>query len=95
MTSSDEKYMQMALKLAERGIGSVEPNPDGNGWKLQNFRDIPADIDDDRDIDFDDFIALMESWLYDTGWSVGDGLYNFYDYADITYQMGIPTEPPE
>jgi len=23
----DEKYMQMALKLAQRGIGSVEPNP--------------------------------------------------------------------
>lgn len=25
--SSDEKYMRMALKLARRGIGSVEPNP--------------------------------------------------------------------
>ena len=25
--TSDEKYMQMALKLAQRGIGSVEPNP--------------------------------------------------------------------
>ena len=24
---SDEKYMQMALKLAVRGIGKVEPNP--------------------------------------------------------------------
>jgi diaminohydroxyphosphoribosylaminopyrimidine deaminase/5-amino-6-(5-phosphoribosylamino)uracil reductase len=27
MISKDEKYMQMALKLAQRGIGSVEPNP--------------------------------------------------------------------
>ena len=27
MTDQDKKYMQMALKLAQRGIGSVEPNP--------------------------------------------------------------------
>lgn len=27
MSNQDEKYMQMALKLAQRGIGSVEPNP--------------------------------------------------------------------
>ncbi len=27
MAAQDEKYMQMALKLARRGIGSVEPNP--------------------------------------------------------------------
>ncbi|MBN2454959.1 MAG: bifunctional diaminohydroxyphosphoribosylaminopyrimidine deaminase/5-amino-6-(5-phosphoribosylamino)uracil reductase RibD [Sedimentisphaerales bacterium] len=27
MDSKDEKYMQMALKLAEKGIGAVEPNP--------------------------------------------------------------------
>ena len=27
MVSPDEKYMQSALKLAKRGIGSVEPNP--------------------------------------------------------------------
>ncbi len=27
MSSQDNKYMQMALKLAQRGIGSVEPNP--------------------------------------------------------------------
>lgn len=27
MSTQDEKYMQMALKLAERGISSVEPNP--------------------------------------------------------------------
>jgi diaminohydroxyphosphoribosylaminopyrimidine deaminase/5-amino-6-(5-phosphoribosylamino)uracil reductase len=27
MISKDEKYMQTALKLAQRGIGSVEPNP--------------------------------------------------------------------
>ena len=27
MSSQDEKYMQVALKLAQRGIGSVEPNP--------------------------------------------------------------------
>ncbi|UCC22030.1 MAG: bifunctional diaminohydroxyphosphoribosylaminopyrimidine deaminase/5-amino-6-(5-phosphoribosylamino)uracil reductase RibD [Planctomycetota bacterium] len=27
MVSQDEKYMWMALKLARRGIGSVEPNP--------------------------------------------------------------------
>jgi len=27
MSQSDEKFMQMALKLARRGIGSVEPNP--------------------------------------------------------------------
>ena len=27
MISQDEKYMQVALKLAQRGIGSVEPNP--------------------------------------------------------------------
>jgi diaminohydroxyphosphoribosylaminopyrimidine deaminase/5-amino-6-(5-phosphoribosylamino)uracil reductase len=27
MATEDEKYMQMALKLARRGIGSVEPNP--------------------------------------------------------------------
>ena len=27
MSTQDEKYMQMALKLARRGIGSVEPNP--------------------------------------------------------------------
>ena len=27
MNSQDEKYMLMALKLARRGIGSVEPNP--------------------------------------------------------------------
>ena len=27
MISKDEKYMRMALKLAQRGIGSVEPNP--------------------------------------------------------------------
>jgi diaminohydroxyphosphoribosylaminopyrimidine deaminase/5-amino-6-(5-phosphoribosylamino)uracil reductase len=27
MIGKDEKYMQMALKLAQRGIGSVEPNP--------------------------------------------------------------------
>jgi len=27
MADQDEKYMQMALKLAQRGIGSVEPNP--------------------------------------------------------------------
>ena len=27
MTDQDRKYMQMALKLAQRGIGSVEPNP--------------------------------------------------------------------
>jgi len=27
MSSQDEKYMEAALKLAQRGIGSVEPNP--------------------------------------------------------------------
>ena len=27
MTDQDRKYMRMALKLAQRGIGSVEPNP--------------------------------------------------------------------
>jgi diaminohydroxyphosphoribosylaminopyrimidine deaminase/5-amino-6-(5-phosphoribosylamino)uracil reductase len=27
MADQDKKYMQMALKLAQRGIGSVEPNP--------------------------------------------------------------------
>jgi diaminohydroxyphosphoribosylaminopyrimidine deaminase/5-amino-6-(5-phosphoribosylamino)uracil reductase len=27
MTDQDKKYMRMALKLAQRGIGSVEPNP--------------------------------------------------------------------
>jgi diaminohydroxyphosphoribosylaminopyrimidine deaminase/5-amino-6-(5-phosphoribosylamino)uracil reductase len=27
MNSADEKYIQMALKLARRGIGKVEPNP--------------------------------------------------------------------
>jgi len=27
MTDQDKKYMQVALKLARRGIGSVEPNP--------------------------------------------------------------------
>ena len=27
MIDRDEKYMQMALRLAQRGIGSVEPNP--------------------------------------------------------------------
>jgi diaminohydroxyphosphoribosylaminopyrimidine deaminase/5-amino-6-(5-phosphoribosylamino)uracil reductase len=27
MTSQDDKYMQVALKLAQRGVGSVEPNP--------------------------------------------------------------------
>ncbi len=27
MSGTDEKYMQMALKLAQRGIGQVEPNP--------------------------------------------------------------------
>ncbi|MGB2809566.1 MAG: bifunctional diaminohydroxyphosphoribosylaminopyrimidine deaminase/5-amino-6-(5-phosphoribosylamino)uracil reductase RibD [Sedimentisphaerales bacterium] len=27
MTGQDKKYMQVALKLARRGIGSVEPNP--------------------------------------------------------------------
>ncbi len=27
MSTQDEKYMQMALKLAQRGISSVEPNP--------------------------------------------------------------------
>lgn len=27
MSEQDEKYMQMALRLAKRGIGSVEPNP--------------------------------------------------------------------
>jgi diaminohydroxyphosphoribosylaminopyrimidine deaminase/5-amino-6-(5-phosphoribosylamino)uracil reductase len=27
MNQADEKYMQMALRLARRGIGSVEPNP--------------------------------------------------------------------
>ncbi len=27
MSAQDEKYMQMALRLAQRGIGSVEPNP--------------------------------------------------------------------
>jgi len=27
MSQTDEKYMQMALKLARRGVGSVEPNP--------------------------------------------------------------------
>ncbi|MHC4395810.1 MAG: bifunctional diaminohydroxyphosphoribosylaminopyrimidine deaminase/5-amino-6-(5-phosphoribosylamino)uracil reductase RibD [Planctomycetota bacterium] len=27
MSDKDEKFMQMALKLARRGIGSVEPNP--------------------------------------------------------------------
>ena len=27
MTDQDKKYMQTALKLAQRGIGSVEPNP--------------------------------------------------------------------
>ncbi len=27
MSDQDEKYMRMALKLARRGIGSVEPNP--------------------------------------------------------------------
>ena len=27
MSMQDEKYMQMILKLAQRGIGSVEPNP--------------------------------------------------------------------
>jgi len=27
MNRADEKYMQMALRLARRGIGSVEPNP--------------------------------------------------------------------
>ena len=27
MSQQDEKYMRMALKLARRGIGSVEPNP--------------------------------------------------------------------
>jgi diaminohydroxyphosphoribosylaminopyrimidine deaminase/5-amino-6-(5-phosphoribosylamino)uracil reductase len=27
MTSQDEKYMRLAIKLAGRGIGSVEPNP--------------------------------------------------------------------
>jgi len=27
VTDHDEEYMQMALKLAQRGIGSVEPNP--------------------------------------------------------------------
>ena len=27
MSEQDIKYMQMALKLAQRGIGAVEPNP--------------------------------------------------------------------
>ena len=27
MSNADNKYMQAALKLAQRGIGSVEPNP--------------------------------------------------------------------
>jgi len=27
MTDIDVKYMQMALRLARRGLGSVEPNP--------------------------------------------------------------------
>ena len=27
MSGRDDKYMQMALKLAQRGVGSVEPNP--------------------------------------------------------------------
>jgi len=47
MSSTDEKYMQMALKLAQRGIGQVEPNPAvgavivkggqviGKGWHRQ------------------------------------------------------------
>lgn len=47
MATEDEKYMQTALKLAQRGIGSVEPNPAvgavlvkagqviGKGWHRQ------------------------------------------------------------
>lgn len=47
MAAQDEKYMQTALKLAQRGIGSVEPNPAvgavlvkagqviGKGWHKQ------------------------------------------------------------
>jgi diaminohydroxyphosphoribosylaminopyrimidine deaminase/5-amino-6-(5-phosphoribosylamino)uracil reductase len=27
VAAQDEKYMQMALRLAQRGLGSVEPNP--------------------------------------------------------------------
>ena len=27
MADNDIKYMQMALKLARRGVGAVEPNP--------------------------------------------------------------------
>jgi diaminohydroxyphosphoribosylaminopyrimidine deaminase/5-amino-6-(5-phosphoribosylamino)uracil reductase len=55
MNEQDEKYMQAALKLAQRGIGSVEPNPAvgcvivkgsqivGKGWH-QNFGAEHAEI---------------------------------------------------
>jgi diaminohydroxyphosphoribosylaminopyrimidine deaminase/5-amino-6-(5-phosphoribosylamino)uracil reductase len=55
MDEQDEKYMQAALKLAQRGIGSVEPNPAvgcvivkgsqivGKGWH-RNFGTEHAEI---------------------------------------------------
>lgn len=55
MSTQDEKYMQMILKLAQRGIGSVEPNPAvgamivkanqiiGKGWH-KNFGGPHAEI---------------------------------------------------
>jgi diaminohydroxyphosphoribosylaminopyrimidine deaminase/5-amino-6-(5-phosphoribosylamino)uracil reductase len=55
MTDHDEKYMQMALKLAQRGMGSVEPNPAvgcvivkgnqviGKGWH-RKFGDPHAEV---------------------------------------------------
>jgi len=55
MDDKDEKYMQMALKLAKRGIGKVEPNPAvgciiikanqiiGEGW-YKKFGEAHAEI---------------------------------------------------
>ena len=55
MTDQDKKYMEVALKLAQRGIGSVEPNPAvgavlvkanqvvGKGWH-RKFGDPHAEI---------------------------------------------------
>jgi glutamine cyclotransferase len=79
----------------ETGLGIAETKSDVN---FGNRRNIPGDLDADRDVDWGDIVLLAEEWLFqgpscaDLSPAQGDEVVNLKDYSVIAENFLVGTE---
>jgi probable HAF family extracellular repeat protein len=75
--------------------------PDGQGYRLADFYDIPLDFNRDREIGLPDFWLLVENWLTRDNLAVfdvepaqfGDNLVNLLEFAALARQLDASLFP--